>query len=150
MSTNKWCQLSMKFVIRIFKTLLDQSFILLMPMPLFSGIAGVAEVVVKLILRLEPLHVMAIYGKVLRFTLCNKSFPIFFSQLFVHTEGVRLVPPKLHKPTLIAPPIMRDDLHSYLLPLLLQVFWILNIFLNRVFKEFILFIFGQVFESLQG
>jgi hypothetical protein len=33
--------------------------------PLFSGITGVAEVVAKLILLSEPLHVLTICGKVL-------------------------------------------------------------------------------------
>jgi hypothetical protein len=61
-----------------------------------------------------------------------------------------LVPPNLHKLTLLGPPSMRNDLHSYLLPLLLQLFWILNVCLNRVFEEFVLFIFGQVIKSLQG
>jgi hypothetical protein len=61
-------------------------------------------------------------------------------------EGALLFPPKIHKLTLVGPPSMRDDLHSYLLPLLLQLFQILNICLNRVFEEFILFIFGQVVE----
>jgi hypothetical protein len=117
-------------------------------LPLFFGIIGVTEVVVKLVLRSKPLHVLIVCGKVLRFTLCNKSFPVFISQLFVHTEGVLLVPPKLHKPNLVDPPGMKDDLHSYLLPHLLQLFQILNVCLNRVFEEFILFIFGQVFESL--
>jgi hypothetical protein len=64
-------------------------------------------------------------------------------------EGGVLVPSNLHKLPLISPPSMRDDLHNYLLPLLLQLFQILNICLNRVFKEFILFIFGQVIKSLQ-
>jgi hypothetical protein len=50
MSTYKWFQPSMEFVIWIFKTLLDQYFILLLPLPLFFNITGVAEVVVKLIL----------------------------------------------------------------------------------------------------
>jgi hypothetical protein len=60
-----------------------------------------------------------------------------------------MVPPNLHKLTLVAPPSMRDDLHSYLLPLLLQLFQILNVCLNRVFEEFVLFIFGQVIKYLQ-
>jgi hypothetical protein len=55
----------MKFVVWILKTLLGQSFILLLPLPLFSGITGVAEVVVDLILRSEPLHVLTLHGKVL-------------------------------------------------------------------------------------
>jgi hypothetical protein len=45
--------------------MLGQSFILLLPLPLFSGITGIAEVVVKLILQLEPLHVLTVRGKVL-------------------------------------------------------------------------------------
>jgi hypothetical protein len=45
---------------------------------------------------------------------------------------------------------MRDDLHSYRLPLFLQLFRIFNICLNRVFEEFSLVIFSQVMESLQG
>jgi hypothetical protein len=40
----------MEIIIWILKTLLGQSFILLLPLPLLSGIIGVAEVVVKLIL----------------------------------------------------------------------------------------------------
>jgi hypothetical protein len=60
-----------------------------------------------------------------------------------------LVPPNLHKLTLVAPLGMREDLHSYLLPLSLQLFQILNVCLNRVFEEFVLFIFSQVIESLQ-
>jgi hypothetical protein len=63
-------------------------------------------------------------------------------------EGGVLVPSNIHKLTLVAPPNMRDDLHSYLIPLLLQLFRILNVCLNRVFKEFILFIFDQLIESL--
>jgi hypothetical protein len=65
-------------------------------------------------------------------------------------EGALIFPPKLHKLTLLAPPSMRDYLHSYLLPLLLQLFQILNVCLNKVFEEFVLFIFGQLIESLQG
>jgi hypothetical protein len=94
--------------------------------------------------------VLTVCDKVLRFTLFNKSRPVFFSQLFVLMEGALIFPLKLHKLTLVAPPGMRDDLHSYLLPLLLLLFWILNVCLNRVFEEFILFIFGQLIESLQG
>jgi hypothetical protein len=130
----------MKFIIWILKTLLGQSFILLLPLPLFSGIIGVAEVVVKLILRSELLHVLTVQSKVLRFTLFNKSRPVFFYELFVLIEGALMFPPKLHKLTLVAPLSMRDDLHSYLLPLLFQFFRILNVCLNRVFEEFILFI----------
>jgi hypothetical protein len=60
-----------------------------------------------------------------------------------------MVPTNLHKLTLVAPLNMRDDLYSYLLPHLLQLFRILNVCLNRVFEEFILFIFDQVIELLQ-
>jgi hypothetical protein len=85
-------------------------------------ITGVAEVVAKLILQSEPLHVKTIRGNVLRFTLFNKSRPVFFFQIFVVTEGDVLFLLNLHKLTLVAPPSMRDDLHSYLLPLLLHLF----------------------------
>jgi hypothetical protein len=37
----------------------------LLPPPLFSGITDVAEVVVKLVLRSEQLHVLTVRGKVL-------------------------------------------------------------------------------------
>jgi hypothetical protein len=47
---HKWYQPSKEFFIWILKTLLGQYFILMLPLPLFSGITGVAEVVVKLIL----------------------------------------------------------------------------------------------------
>jgi hypothetical protein len=150
MSTHKWCQPSTKFVIWILKTLLGQFFIILLPLHLFFDITSVAEVVVKLVLQSESLHVLTVRGKVLQFTLCNKSHSVFFCQLFVRTKGALLLPPKLHKLTLVPPLSMRDDLHSYLLPLLLQLFRILNICLNRVFEDFVLFIFGQVIESLQG
>jgi hypothetical protein len=139
----------MKFVIWILKTLLGQSIILLLPLPQFSDITSVVEVVVKLILQSEPLYGLIIRGKVIQFALSIKSFPVF-SQLFVCTEGVHFVPSMLHEPSLVGPPSMRDAIHSYLLPLLLQLFRIFSICLNRVFKEFILFIFGQVIESLQG
>jgi hypothetical protein len=119
---------------------LVQSFILLLSLPLFSGIIGVAEVVVKLVLRSEPLHVLIVHTKVLWFTFFNKSRSVFFSQIFVLMEGGVLVPPNLYKLTLVAPPSMRDDHHSYLLPLLLHLFRILNVCLNSVFEEFILFI----------
>jgi hypothetical protein len=148
MSTHIWSQPSLEFIIWILKTLPDQYFILLSPLPLFSSIIGAVDVMVKLILRLKPLHVLTIRDKLLRFTLFNKSHIDFFCQIFVFMEGGVLVPPNLHKLTLIAPSSMRDDLHSYLLPLLLQLFWILNVCLNRVFEEFIIFIFGQVIESL--
>jgi hypothetical protein len=72
---------------------------------------------------------------VLRFALYNKSHPVFFSQLFICMEGIVLFPPKLHKLTLGAPSRMRDNLHSYLLPLLLQLFQILNICLNTFFLK---------------
>jgi hypothetical protein len=148
MSTHKWSQPSTKFVVWILMILLGQSFILLLPLPLFFDITGVAEVVFKLILRSESLHVLTIHGKVLQFTLFNKSRLVFFCQIFVLMERGVMVPPNLHKLTLVAPPSMRDDPHSYILPLLIQLFQILNICLNRVFEEFVLFIFGQVIESM--
>jgi Flp pilus assembly protein protease CpaA len=52
-------------------------FILLLSLPLFFSITGGAEVVVKLILRSEPLHVLIVHEKVFQFTLCKKSFPVF-------------------------------------------------------------------------
>jgi hypothetical protein len=110
---------SMKFIIWILKTLLDQYVILILPLHLFSNITGVAEMVVKLILWPESLHVLTVHNKVLQLTLCNKSFLVFFSQVFVRIEGLHLVPPTLHKLALVGPPSMRDDLHRYLLPLLL-------------------------------
>jgi hypothetical protein len=106
---------------------LGQSFILLLLLPLFSSTTGVAEVVVNLVLRSEPLYVLTLRGKVLQFTLFNKSHPLFFCHIFVRMERGVLVPPNLHKITLLGPPSMRDDLHSYLLPLLLQLFRILNV-----------------------
>jgi hypothetical protein len=127
--------------------LTSQSFNLLLPLPLFFGITSVAKVVVKLVLRPEPLHALTVRGKVLRFTLYNKSGLVFFSQPFVYTEGAPFFPPKFHKPTIVAASSMRDDLHSYLLPLLLQLFWILNVCLNGVFEELVHCIFGQVIES---
>jgi hypothetical protein len=78
---------------------------------------------------------------VLRFAPFNKSRTILFYQIFVLIKGGVLVPPDLHKLTLVGPTSMRDDLYSYLLPLLLQLFRILNVCLNRVFEEFILYIF---------
>jgi hypothetical protein len=113
-------------------------------------ITGVAEVVAKLVLQSEPLHVKTIRSNVLRFTLFNKSRPVFFFQIFVVTEGYVLFLLNLHKLTLVAPPSMRDDLHSYLLPLLLHLFRIWNECLNRVFEDFALFILGQLINSLQG
>jgi hypothetical protein len=71
------------------------------------------------------------------------------TNLCTYRRGV-IVHPNLHKFTLIAPPSMRDDLHSYLLPLLLQLFWILNVCLSRAFEEFVLLIFDQLIESLLG
>jgi hypothetical protein len=138
------------FLIWILMTLLGQSVILLLPLPLFSSISGVAKVVVKLILQSEPLHVVTVRYKVSQFTLCNKSFPVFFCQVFECIKGVLLVPQTLHKTTLVAPPIMRDDLHSYLLSIPLQFFRIFSVCLNRVFEELVLVIFGQVIKSLQG
>jgi hypothetical protein len=85
----------------------------------------------------SPIHTLPQISPSLLSTLCTYGRALFF-------------PPKLHKLTLVAPSNMRDDLHSYLHPLLLQLFQILNVCLNRVFEEFILFIFGQLIESLQG
>jgi hypothetical protein len=102
----------MKIVVWILKTWLGQSFILLLPPPLFSVIIDVAEVVAKLVLRSEPLHVLTVCGKVLRSTLFSKSHPVFFRQIFVCSKGGVLLPPNLHKLTLVVPPSMRDDLHS--------------------------------------
>jgi ABC-type proline/glycine betaine transport system permease subunit len=45
--------------------MLGQSFIFLLPLLLFFGITGVAEVVVKLVLRSEPLDVLTVGAKVL-------------------------------------------------------------------------------------
>jgi hypothetical protein len=118
-STYKWCQLSTKFLICILKTLLDQFIILLLPLPLFYSISGVAEVVDKLILWSGPLHVRTVCYKVLWFALCNKSLLVFLFQVFVCIEGVDLAPQTLNKPALVGPPSMSDDLHRYLLPLLL-------------------------------
>jgi hypothetical protein len=56
--------------------------------PLFSGITGVVEVVVKLIQQSKPLHVLTIGTKVLQFAPFNKSRPVFFCQIFVLIEGV--------------------------------------------------------------
>jgi hypothetical protein len=47
---HKWSQPSTEIVVWILKTLLDQSFILLLPLLLFFSITDVAEVVVKLVL----------------------------------------------------------------------------------------------------
>jgi hypothetical protein len=74
---------------------------------------------VKLVLRSEKLHVLTILYKVLWFALCNKSFLVFLCQLFVCIEGVLLLPQTHEKLALVAPPCMRDDLHIYILPLLL-------------------------------
>jgi hypothetical protein len=72
---------------------------------------------------------------------------LLLSHLCTYERGI-LVPSNLHKLTLVAPPSMRDDLYSYLISLLLQLFRILNVYLNSVFEEFVLFIFGQIIESL--
>jgi hypothetical protein len=53
------------FIVWILKTLLAQSFILLLLLPLFFGITSVADVVVKLVLRSEPLYVLTVHDKVL-------------------------------------------------------------------------------------
>jgi hypothetical protein len=71
------------------------------------------------------------------YTFQQISPSLLLSHLCTYRKGV-LVHPNLHKLTLVAPPSMRDDLHSYLPPLLLQLFRILNVCLNRVFEEFIL------------
>jgi hypothetical protein len=97
------------------------------------SITGVAEVVVKLVLWSEPLHVLTLRGKVLWFALFNKSRPFFFCHIFILLERGVLASSNLHKLTLVAPPSMRDDLHSYFLSLLLHLFWIWNVCLNRVF-----------------
>jgi hypothetical protein len=55
----------MEFVVSILKTLWGESFILFLPLPLFFGTTGVVEVVVKLILRSETLHVLTIGAKLL-------------------------------------------------------------------------------------
>jgi hypothetical protein len=146
---HKWSYPSTEFAIWILKTLFGQSFILLLPLPLFSSIIGIVEVVVKPVLRSEPLHVLTLCDKLLHFVLFNKSHPVFFCHIFVRTKTGVMVPPNLHKVTLVAPPSMRDDLHNFLRPLLLQLLWIFNICLNRVFEQFVLFIFNQVIESLQ-
>jgi hypothetical protein len=106
-STHKWYQPSKEFVGWILMTMLAQSFILLLPLPLFSAITSVAKVVVKLIQQSEPLHVLTLHGKVLWFTLFNKSHPIFFCQIFVLMEGGVAVPPNLHKLIFVAHPSMR-------------------------------------------
>jgi hypothetical protein len=54
----------MQFVMRILNTLLGHSLILMLPLPLFSGIFGVVKVVVKLVVRLEPPHVFTVRYKV--------------------------------------------------------------------------------------
>jgi hypothetical protein len=51
---------------------------------------------------------------------------LLLSNHCTYGRGV-LVPPNLHKFSLVAPPSMGDDLHCYLLPLLLQHFQILNV-----------------------
>jgi hypothetical protein len=56
----------MEFLMWILRTLVDQYVILLLPLPLFPSITGVVEVVAKLVLRSEPLHVLTIRYKVIR------------------------------------------------------------------------------------
>jgi hypothetical protein len=102
----------MEIIVWILKILSGQYFILLLPLPLFFGITSVAKVVVKLVLRSVPLDVLTVHGKVLWFTLFNKSCPVFFWQIFVRIKRGVLVPPNLHKLTLVAAPTMTDDLHS--------------------------------------
>jgi hypothetical protein len=64
-----YCMDSQDIAGRIFHPLVTTSSV--------SGITDVAEVVVKLVLRSEPLHVVTVHGKVPRFTLFNKSRTIF-------------------------------------------------------------------------
>jgi hypothetical protein len=82
--------MSTEFVIWILDILLGQSLILPFPLAMFSGISGVAKVVVKLILRSELPHVLTVRYKLWRFALCKKSFPAFFFQVFELLEGVLL------------------------------------------------------------
>jgi hypothetical protein len=117
--------------------MLGQSLILLFPLALFSSISGVAKVVVKLILRSELPHVLTVRYKLWRFTLCDKSFPVFFFQVFELLKGVLLFSQTRHKSICVASLGMRDALHSCPLPLLFQLFWIYNISLNRVREELI-------------
>jgi hypothetical protein len=86
--------------------------------------------VVKLILRLEPPHVFTVFYKFIKFTLSNKSFLVFLCHVFELVEGVLIIPQTSHKLALLGPLGMKDDLHSYLLPLVLQLFRIFNIGLN--------------------
>jgi hypothetical protein len=79
-----------KFVIWILDTLLGQSLILLFALALFFGIFDVAKVVVKLILCSELPHILTVCYKLWRFTLCDKSFPVFFFQVFELLEEVLL------------------------------------------------------------
>jgi hypothetical protein len=102
----------MEFVIMILKTLLGQPLILLLPLPLFSSISSVSKVVVKLVLRSEPPHVLTVRYKVSRFALCNKYLPVFLCQVFELLKGVLLPPQKLHKPAIIGPLGIRDDLYN--------------------------------------
>jgi hypothetical protein len=117
---------------------------------MFSSISGVAKVVAKLILHSELLHVLTVRYKLWRFALCDKSFRIFFFQVFELLEGVLLFSQTCHKSIFVAPPLMRDALHSCPLPLLFQLFWIYNVSLNRVHEELIFLILAQVFKFLQG
>jgi hypothetical protein len=74
----------------ILNTLLIQSLILLFPLALFFSISGVAKVVVKLILRSELPHVLTVRYKLWRFALYDKSFLVFFVQVFELLKGVLL------------------------------------------------------------
>jgi hypothetical protein len=81
-----------------------------LPPPLFSSIIGVVEVVVKLILGSEPLHVLIVHGKVLQFTF-STNLDHYSSDNFLYVaKGGVLVPPNLYKLTLVAPSSMRYDL----------------------------------------
>jgi hypothetical protein len=73
------------------------------PLALFSGISDVAKVVVKLILRSELPHVLTVRYKLCRFTLCDKSFLVFF-QVFELLEGVLFFSQTCHKSVFVAPP----------------------------------------------
>jgi hypothetical protein len=92
-------------------------------------------VVVKLILHSELPHVLTVCYKLWRFALCDKSFPVFFFQVFELLEGVLLFSQTHHKSIFVAPPRMRDALHSCPLPLLFHLFWIYNVSLNRVHES---------------
>jgi hypothetical protein len=77
----------MKFVIWILKTLLGKSFILLLPLPLFSGRTGVAKVVVKLVLQSEPLHVLTLQQTALIHTFQQISPSFLLPHLCTYGRG---------------------------------------------------------------